>query len=464
MSEARKLGTRTAFVVDRVNLVDQTSALLDRYGIDHGVIQAGHWRRRSYEPLQVCSVQTLEKRGFFPDLQLLIVDEAHCMRKQTIALIKNTPRLKVLGLTATPFTKGMGDVYDELVNVTTTNKLIAERFLVPLNIYAAVKPNMDGANVVAGEWADADIEKRGREILGDIVSEWQSKTHQHFGRPVKTIVFAASVAHGAELCGAFNAQGYNFQQLSYRDTNDDARREIIAEFRKPDSLITGLVSCEVLTKGFDVPDVLCGVGARPYRKSFSSHIQQLGRVMRPSEGKEFALWLDHGGNVVRFWDDHQDLFENGVSTLAGDSPDKKTRKESKVEEGEGKICCSKCKFVLAPRATFCPACGHERKQRSLIETLPGAMVLIDGQPRPATGQRAFLANRNDVWRQLVYLGLARKSGDLEEARRFAQRQYKTIYGDFARKNIGSTEPMEISAELHGHVKRNLIRWQRGRAQ
>ena len=464
MSEAKKLGTRTAFVVDRVNLVDQTSALLDRYGIDHGVIQAGHWRRRGYEPLQVCSVQTLEKRGFFPDLQLLIVDEAHCMRKQTVALIKKTPRLKVLGLTATPFAKGMGDVYDELVNVTTTNKLIEDGFLVPLTIYAAVKPNMDGAKVVAGEWADAEIESRGREILGDIVSEWQSKTHQHFGRPVKTIVFAASVAHGAELCAAFNAQGYNFQQLSYRDTNEHARREIIAEFRKPDSLITGLISCEVLTKGFDVPDVLCGVGARPYRKSFSSHIQQLGRVMRTSSDKEFALWLDHGGNVARFWDDHQDLFENGVSALVDESPDRKIRKEKTAEESEGKICCSKCKFVLAPRATFCPSCGHERKQRSLVETMPGAMVLIDGQSRPATGERAFLANRNDVWQQLVYLGLARKSGDLEEARRFAQRQYKTIYGDFARKNIGSTEPMEISPQLHGLVKHNLIRWQRGRAQ
>ena len=463
MSEAKRLGTRTAFVVDRVNLVDQTSALLDRYGIDHGVIQAGHWRRRGYEPLQVCSVQTLEKRGFFPDLQLLIVDEAHCMRKQTVDLIKNTPRLKALGLTATPFAKGMGQVYDELVNVTTTNQLIADGFLVPLNVYAAVKPNMDGAKVVAGEWADSDIETRGREILGDIVSEWQSKTDQHFGGPVKTIVFAASVAHGAELCAAFNAQGYNFQQLSYRDSSDDARREIIEEFRKPDSLITGLISCEVLTKGFDVPDVLCGIGARPYRKSFSSHIQQLGRVMRPSPNKSFALWLDHGGNVVRFWDDHQDLFENGVSSLVEDSPDRKTRKDSKASKDEGRICCGKCKFILAPRATFCPACGHERKLRSLVETLPGAMVFIDGQPKPATGQRAFLADKNEVWQQLVYLGLERKGGDLDDARRFAQRQFKTIYGDFARRNIGSTTPMAITPELHGLVKHNLIKWARGRA-
>ena len=103
MMQARERQTRTAFLVDRVNLVDQTSATLDRYGVPHGVVQAGHWRRTLYEPIQVCSAQTLEKRGFFPDLSLLIVDEAHCMRQQTIEMIRNRQSLRVLGLTATPF-------------------------------------------------------------------------------------------------------------------------------------------------------------------------------------------------------------------------------------------------------------------------------------------------------------------------------------------------------------------------
>ncbi|WP_310715322.1 DEAD/DEAH box helicase family protein, partial [Burkholderia multivorans] len=47
--EVNKKGRRAAFVVDRVNLVDQTSQRFDKYGIPHGVIQADHWRRRGYE-------------------------------------------------------------------------------------------------------------------------------------------------------------------------------------------------------------------------------------------------------------------------------------------------------------------------------------------------------------------------------------------------------------------------------
>src|SRR5687768_1084411 len=59
LKQARDKGTRSAFVVDRINLVDQTSDVLDSYGIDHGIVQANHWRRRGEQPIQVCSAQTL---------------------------------------------------------------------------------------------------------------------------------------------------------------------------------------------------------------------------------------------------------------------------------------------------------------------------------------------------------------------------------------------------------------------
>src|SRR3546814_15584494 len=102
-----------------------------------------------------------------------------------------------------------------MVNVKTTNQLIAEGFLVPLKVYAAKAADMTGAKVIAGEWAEAEIEKRGNEIIGDIVAEWRQKTAQHFGGPVKTIVFSATVAHGGELCRRFQVPGFNFQKHIY---------------------------------------------------------------------------------------------------------------------------------------------------------------------------------------------------------------------------------------------------------
>ena len=106
---------RAAMVLDRIVLIDQTSLRLDKYHIRHGVFQSGHWRYDKREKLQVCSAQTMERRDNFPEIDLMIVDECHIARKQTSEFIKNNPQVRVIGLTATPFTKGLGDLYTNVV-------------------------------------------------------------------------------------------------------------------------------------------------------------------------------------------------------------------------------------------------------------------------------------------------------------------------------------------------------------
>ncbi|MDR8090345.1 DEAD/DEAH box helicase family protein [Burkholderia gladioli] len=454
--EVNKKGRRAAFVVDRVNLVDQTSQRFNHYGIPHGVIQADHWRRRGYERIQICSAQTIEKRGFFPDLDLLIVDECHATRQATTQLIQNRAGLRVVGLSATPFTKGLGAVYSNLVNVTTTNELIEGGWLVPLQVYAARAVDMTGAKMVAGEWSEREIEKRGMEIVGDIVAEWIDKTRLHFGGPVKTIVFSATVEHGNELCRQFNEAGYNFQQISYKDADGDRRRELIEEFRKPDSEIVGLVSCEVFTKGFDVPDIRCGIGARPYRKSLSSHIQQLGRVMRLAPDKAFGLWLDHCGNVLRFGEDTARIFANGLDSLDDGALDGKSRPEPTDEER--KVLRCSCGFVLPPKCTACPACGKEREKRSLVENVAGVMEAVNNVPganEPKVPE--FLRDKSSVWRQLCCLAIERKPADPQAAEKFALAQFKNLYGHWphTKFSIDSVEPP--TRALKGKVQSLLIR-------
>lgn len=701
MKKAAEKKTRVSFLVDRVSLVDQTSDVLDQYGIDHGVIQASHWRFKPWELIQVCSAQTLEKRGFLPDTQMLVVDEAHCIREATVNLIKSRPDLLVFGLTATPLAKGMSKTYSNVVNVTTTNRLIETKFLVPVKMYAAKAVDMTGAKVVAGEWSDREIADRGKEIVGDIVSEWVDKTFKHFGGPAKTIVFAATVDHGEELCRQFNAAGYNFQQISYRDTNDDRRRELIAEFRKSNSAIDGLVACEIFSKGFDCvlegtpvltdrgevsieevqlsdrvwdgeefvshrgsvfkgvrnvisyagitatpdhlvstaagwtelgevakhagritktgngarpirvsegatqgsegevrepesrgipglrgegnsvrvsigeggrhlgsgehgpatsrngvgqdqqqrplrtvesevvesfheqlaheapteeplvpsdpiapprdqvcgqdasesvvkgtvgrgdsrevpspvgqtkgrvwdilsagprnrftaagllihncPDVKVGISARPYKKSLSSHIQQLGRVMRPALGKEFAVWLDHSGNVMRFRADVDDIFANGFAGLDDGALETKQRKEP-TEEEKKQIKCAGCGYVLSAAMRVCPSCGKERARRSLVESVAGVMVAVDhnGNSIPNAFQ-----DRGAVWRQLIGYSLDRKNGDVEAARKFAFAQYMNIYGSFPASRWNPEQAEAVTLAVVNRVRSNLIRW------
>lgn len=450
---ANALGKRVGFIVDRVVLCDQTSQRFDLYGIEHGVMQSGHWRFRPYERVQVCSAQTLEKRGFPGGLDLLFVDEAHCLRKQTSEIIKRTDAV-VIGLTATPFSNGLSELYQGVVNVTTTNRLIDAGFLVPIKAYAAKAADMSGAKVVAGEWAESDIERRGTEIIGDIVAEWQDKTQKHFGGPAKTIVFSATVAHGEEICRQFNAAGYNFVQVSYKSGSSDDRHEIIERFKRPDSEIHGLVSCEIFTKGFDCPDVLVGVSARPYRKSLSSHIQQLGRVMRPSPGKSFGLWLDHAGNYLRFKDDTDGIFEHGMQKLDDGALDGKVRKEPEKKEKE-EIACS-CGYVLAPYMDRCPGCGKERIRRNLVETMPGHMVEIGAESNLPT----YLRDKSAVWDQLCAYAAEHKGHDPDNARRFVAAKWMSWYGHFPQKRYAppALEKMWTSPALLNRIKADNIRW------
>ncbi len=374
-------GNKAAMLLDRIVLCDQTSKRLERYSIDHGVMQSGHWRFRPYEHIQVCSAQTLEKRGSFPGLNLLIVDECHQTREQTIEFIKNNPDVKVIGLTATPFTKGLGKVYENVVSTITTKDLVEQKVLVPLRVFIAKEINMDGAKKVAGEWSQAEASKRGMQITGDVVAEWIKMTHEIFGRPRKTIVFCSGVDHGNDLSRKFAESGYNFVAISYRD-DDEFKKDVIAEFAKPDTEIHGLIATDILTKGFDVPDVMIGVSARPFSKSLSSHIQQMGRVMRSNQddpdGKTFALWLDHSGNYLRFREEWEEVYENGVHEL-DDGKEKPKKEPTEKEKKEAK--CPKCDAYMPKYMDTCAHCGYVREKRSLVQDVPGEMSELQTMSR-----------------------------------------------------------------------------------
>lgn len=425
MAEVAKNYKRAAMVMDRVVLVEQTSLRLGKYGIDHGVMQSGHWRWRPNERIQICSAQTLEKRGSFPDIDLLIIDEAHVSRKGTVKFIQNNPQIKVIGLTATPFTKGLGDTYTHIVGASPTGDLIEKGWLTPLRIFIAKEIDMTGAKKVAGEWSADEVKDRGMKITGDIVSEWVKKTHEIFGEPKKTIVFCSGVEHGRDLEKQFNEAGYNFKSISYKE-DDQFKQETIAEFAKPDSEIMGLIATDILTKGFDVSDVMIGVSARPFSKSFSSHVQQLGRVMRTHEGKDFGIWLDHSGNFLRFKDDWDELYHEGVKRLkeggekAKKEPTEKEKKESK---------CPKCGVLWTFPDDKCGQCGHIRQKIKHLASVPGEMEEL------AVANKNLAIDKQSFYSQMLYYARSRGFSD-----GWASHKYKEKFGVWPKSIDRQAEP------------------------
>jgi superfamily II DNA or RNA helicase len=301
---------------------------------------------------------------------------------------------------------------------------------------------MRGAKQVAGEWSQKESTSRGIKLTGDIVSEWVKKTHEVFGKPEKTIVFCAGVAHGIDLQTKFQEQGFNFISISYKD-DDDFKRDIIEDFNKPDSNIIGLIATDILTKGFDSPSVRIGVSARPFSKSLSSHVQQMGRVMRPYPGKTFGLWLDHSGNYLRFRKDWDDVFENGVTSL-DDGKEKAKKEPEELEKKESK--CPACGALWPKGSDTCAHCGHVRERKSMVSSVPGEMQELAGKSK-VEGKQAWWSMAQ--WKV--------QAGSWSEKRALAN--YREKFGEWPR-NLNDT-PLYPSGAFESFAIKSIRRYLKG---
>lgn len=439
--EALQRGKRALFICDRITLINQTSEAADKYGLsDHGVIQSGHWRYDPRRPLQIASVQTLARRDVWPAADVIVIDEAHTQLSAWTEYIPNC-RAAVVGLSATPFSPGLGNLFSNLINATTMHELTEAGVLVPMRVLSCTRVDMAGAATSSGEWTDKAAEERGMDIVGDVVTEWLRHASDR-----KTIVFGSTIAHCEELCRQFVELGVTAAVFTSR-TSAAERDSLLHEYRKPGSALRVLISVEALAKGFDVPDVTCVSDVRPLRKSLSTVLQMLGRGLRasPETGKTDCLLLDHSGNIVRFLDDFTDIYFNGLDTLdAGQKLDKTARKESEQKAPQE---CPACGYT--PFAQRCMSCGHERKASSLIEALPGEMKEF------RIGKRKLADDSRHLWEQLVSYTRSR-----DKKPGYAAHLFKDLVGTFPPPEwaFDQTPDVPVSRNVANQIRHRNIAW------
>lgn len=445
--EALQRGKRAIFVCDRTTLINQTSNVADEYGLSaHGIIQADHWRTNTEARFQIASAQTLARRRW-PDADVIVIDEAHTQMgvwTEHIGLC----RAAVVGLSATPFSPGLGRLFSNLVNATTMHELTESGVLVPMRVYSCTRADMRGAATSGGEWTDEAAEERGMAIIGDVVSEWV-----RFGQGRKTIVFGATIKHCEELARQFNEAGVMAAVFTSKTTAGE-REALLGEYRKPDSLLRVLISVEALAKGFDVKDVGCVVDCRPLRKSLSTAIQMWGRGLRssPETGKTDCILLDHSGNIIRFAEDFSDIFYNGLDALdTGEKLDRAIRRE---DEDKPVPECPSCGFK--PFAKRCIACGHESAPAALIEHEPGEMREV------RIGKTKYADDTLHLWEQCVTY--ARSHSAPEKQRGRASHIFRDIVGNWPPKHydFDSTPNVVITRPVLNKIRQKNIAWQKTR--
>lgn len=365
---ARAKGNRVMFVVPMLSLIDQTVERFVENGINEiGVMQGQHEMTDPRQPVQVCSMQTLMRREL-PDVDLVIVDEAHVQFKflhQWLAW-EHWKKVPFIGLTATPWARGMGKVWDDLIVATTTAELIDKGVLSPFKVFAPAHPDLTGVKTIRGDYDEkqlAEAMDKGA-LVADIVSTWMER-----GENRPTICFAVNRVHAKHIQAQFEAANV---PCGYMDafTPMEERTRIIRDFARGDLKI--ICNVGVLTTGFDA-DVRAIILARP-TKSEILYTQMIGRGLRKAEGKDYCLILDHSDTTIRLGfvtDIHYEELDDG-------KPKKKGPVESKEKLPKE---CPKCSFLRPPKVRTCPSCGFEAVPVSKVESLNGELYELDGKKK-----------------------------------------------------------------------------------
>jgi len=167
-------------------------------------------------------------------------------------------------------------------------------------------------------------------------------------------------------------------------------------------------------------------------------------VMRSHPGKEFALWLDHSGNYLRFRDDWDDVFENGVSVL--DDGREKAKKEPTKKEKEAAK-CPKCSAFWPGNSDTCPNCGHVRVRLSQVATVPGMMEELADAGAMRAMKRKWLAELKGIAQGKYSSG-------------WVAHKFKDKFGSWP-NNI-HVDPAAPSPEVLSWIKSRNIAWAKAR--
>lgn len=428
-------GRRFAFIVPYLSLIDQTVARFEQYGMppsDIGVIQGDHPRNDPAAPVQVCSRDTLSRRNLHPAVDLVAIDEAHVNSKWLFGWMQQPTGPKFIGLSATPWTKGLGKYFDDLVVGSTTAELIDAGFLSPFRVFAPGHPDLAGIKTVAGDYHQGELGDRMGDdgLVADVVGTWLQRAERQ-----PTLVFAVDRAHAKKLQNRFEAAGV---PSGYVDafTKAEDREDIGRRFNAKQLPIVVNVGC--LVAGVDW-DVRCIVMARPTRSEIF-HVQSIGRALRPAPGKEDALILDHSDNHLRL---------GFVTDLHCDELDDGTTRKVAEREREAPLPkeCPKCHFVKPPKIALCPSCGFKPERQSEVEEAEGELVELRGSKKKK--RDATMAEKQLWFSGLLHI--ARRRGYKDG---WASNQYRERFGVWP-KSVQwiSSQP---TPEIEGWVKSRQI--------
>ncbi len=366
---AIKWNGRVLILAHVKELLEQTAGTIRQMApdLEVGVYSAGLKSRDTSQSVIVAGIQSVYQRACELDrFDLVIIDECHLLKPENEgryytflndAKVVN-PNLRLIGLTATPYRMKSGmlcgpdNLLNDICYEIGVKELITKGFLCPLRSKAGrMKVDTSSLRVRAGEFVGSEVEELmdTDELVGSACREIVEMTKDR--RSV--LIFAASVAHAEHVKAALERMTGEECGLVTGDTPSTEREHLIARFKGEQIAanlfgdtyppLKYLVNVNVLTTGFDAPNVDSVVLLRP-TASAGLYYQMVGRGFRLHPAKTDSLVLDYGGNILRHGPVDAIQINDHSAGNGGEAPAKE---------------CPECQSVIHAAYSICPDCDYK---------------------------------------------------------------------------------------------------------
>lgn len=436
-------GNKVLYLVDKRDLVYQARDRFISFGLDGeiGLIMSGE-EPDHHKPIQICTIQTYNLRikskdpkynVWFHSADVVIVDECHhgVCRTYIDVLDHYKEKSVVIGLTATPTRsdgRGLGRIFDDIVCCEGIKPLTEKGHLVPMQYKVPAVPDLEKIKIVAGDYNKKELGAKmdKPKLIADVFSQWA-----RFAPTRQTIVFAVNVKHSKHMRDKFMSNGVSCEHVDAHTKPED--RELIYDrFRSGETRV--LTNVGIATEGSDFPCCSCVVIARP-TKSFALYIQMAGRGLRPDEGKDDCVLIDHAG----VWHEHGYIDDPVMWTLS--DTEKAWKKAEKKEKQKKELICEGCTTPFHGKR--CPLCGTLVKDYGKKIAAIEEAELIEA----TKGKKTYSAREKRKW-YAMFLWYARMKGFKSG---WAYHKTKEKFGSFVR-GARDIAPIEPDEEVSKYIK------------
>lgn len=358
-----------------------------------GIYSAGVGEKTAHMPITFAGIQSaVNVPELFGHIDLVIIDECHLVspddegsyKKFLAALWFKNPRMRVIGLSATPYRLGLGmitdggiftDVCYDICSLRAFARLIDEGYLSPLiPMQTETQLDVSGVGKRGGEFIEAQLQRA--VVRYEVTKKALYEACYSAAQRYHWLIFATGIDHCKmieEILTEFNVSCASVHsKMPKKDREDNLARFKAGQIR-------ALINANVLTTGFDFPALDCIILLRP-TNSPVLHVQVLGRGTRPFyapyhdldtvEGrlaaiaasyKQNCLVLDFAGNTARLGPINDPRIPKKKGESSGDIPVKM---------------CNHCNVLNHISAVRCINCGEEFTFEEKIQAKASTLALI----------------------------------------------------------------------------------------